>query len=49
MGAGAYVCIEESALIESIEGNRESAQTTVPTSYWFVAKPTIVNNVETFT
>ncbi len=48
-GAGAYVCGEESALINSIEGRRGEARFRPPfppTSGLF-AKPTIVNNVET--
>lgn len=48
-GAGAYVCGEETALIESIEGNRGEPRVKPP--YPGVAglweKPTIVNNVET--
>lgn len=50
MGAGAYVCGEESALIESIEGHRGSPRFKPPyppvEGLW--NKPTIVNNVETF-
>jgi NADH-quinone oxidoreductase subunit F len=50
MGAGAYVCGEESALIESIEGNRGEPRFKPPfppvEGLW--GKPTIVNNVETF-
>lgn len=50
MGAGAYVCGEESALIESIEGNRGEPRFKPPfppvIGLW--GKPTIVNNVETF-
>lgn len=50
MGAGAYVCGEESALIESIEGHRGSPRFKPPfppvEGLW--RKPTIVNNVETF-
>jgi len=50
MGAGAYVCGEESALIESIEGNRGEPRFKPPfppvKGLW--QKPTIVNNVETF-
>lgn len=50
MGAGAYVCGEESALIESIEGHRGEPRFKPPyppvEGLW--AKPTIVNNVETF-
>ncbi|MEA1960944.1 MAG: NADH-quinone oxidoreductase subunit NuoF [Bacillota bacterium] len=50
MGAGAYVCGEETALIESIEGNRGEPRFKPPfppvEGLW--GKPTIVNNVETF-
>lgn len=50
MGAGAYVCGEESALIESIEGQRGEPRFKPPfppvIGLW--QKPTIVNNVETF-
>lgn len=49
MGAGAYVCGEETALIESIEGDRGEPRYRPP--YPPVAglwdQPTIVNNVET--
>ena len=50
MGAGAYVCGEETALIESLEGNRGEPRYKPPyppvQGLW--QKPTIVNNVETF-
>lgn len=50
MGGGAYVCGEESALIESIEGHRGEPRFKPPfppvAGLWW--KPTIVNNVETF-
>ncbi len=50
MGGGAYVCGEESALIESIEGHRGEPRFKPPfpgvEGLW--GKPTIVNNVETF-
>jgi len=49
-GAGAYVCGEETALIESIEGKRGEPRYKPPfppvIGLW--GKPTIVNNVETF-
>ncbi|MEZ4599187.1 MAG: NADH-ubiquinone oxidoreductase-F iron-sulfur binding region domain-containing protein [Syntrophotaleaceae bacterium] len=48
-GAGAFVCGEETALINSMEGNRGEPYTKPPfpaeAGYW--DKPTIVNNVET--
>ncbi len=49
MGAGAYVCGEETALIESMEGNRGAPRTKVyfPVERGFLEKPTLVNNVET--
>ncbi|QGU00200.1 HoxF-like protein [Candidatus Syntrophocurvum alkaliphilum] len=49
-GAGAYVCGEETALIESLEGNRGEPRykPPYPPSEGLWGKPTIVNNVETF-
>ncbi len=49
-GAGAYVCGEETALIESIEGKRGEPRfkPPYPPSEGLWSKPTIVNNVETF-
>ncbi len=50
LGAGAFVCGEETALIHSIEGNRGSPTTKPPypsvSGLW--GKPTLINNVETF-
>jgi NADH-quinone oxidoreductase subunit F len=50
MGAGAYVCGEETALIESLEGNRGEPRykPPYPPAQGLWQKPTIVNNVETF-
>ena len=50
LGAGAYVCGEETALIESLEGKRGIPRTKVyfPVEKGFQNQPTIVNNVETF-
>jgi [NiFe] hydrogenase diaphorase moiety large subunit len=50
LGAGAYICGEETALIESIEGERGAPRTKVyfPVEKGLFNKPTIVNNVETF-
>jgi NADH-quinone oxidoreductase subunit F len=50
MGAGAYVCGEETALIESIEGHRGEPRfkPPYPPAIGLWGKPTIVNNVETF-
>jgi NADP-reducing hydrogenase subunit HndC len=48
-GAGAYICGEETALIESIEGNRGEPRPRppYPTTAGLFQKPTLVNNVET--
>ncbi|MBN1847482.1 MAG: SLBB domain-containing protein, partial [Deltaproteobacteria bacterium] len=48
-GAGAYVCGEESALMESIEGKRGEPRyrPPFPTDQGLFGKPTVVNNVET--
>ncbi len=49
MGAGAYICGEETALIESIEGKRGEPRIRppYPTTHGLWGKPTVVNNVET--
>lgn len=49
MGAGAYVCGEETALIHSMEGKRGEPSTKeyFPVERGFMNKPTVVNNVET--
>ncbi|MCF7931768.1 MAG: SLBB domain-containing protein [Acholeplasmataceae bacterium] len=49
-GAGSYVCGEEFALIESIEGNtgRTRVKPPFPTQVGVYGKPTLINNVETF-
>jgi [NiFe] hydrogenase diaphorase moiety large subunit len=49
-GAGAYVCGEETALIESMEGKRGEPRNKppYPVNAGYLNKPTIVNNVETF-
>ena len=48
-GAGAYICGEETALLESLEGKRGEPRLRppFPTTYGFRGKPTVVNNVET--
>ena len=48
-GAGAYVCGEETALFESIEGKRGFPRTKppFPTTSGLFGKPTVINNVET--
>ncbi len=50
LGAGAFVCGEETALISSIEGNRGMPQTRppYPAEYGLWGCPTLINNVETF-
>jgi [NiFe] hydrogenase diaphorase moiety large subunit len=49
LGAGAYVCGEESALIESLEGKRGIPRNRppYPTTHGYLGLPTAVNNVET--
>ena len=49
VGNGAYVCGEETALIESMEGNRGEPRNKppYPIQNGYLGKPTIVNNVET--
>jgi NADH:ubiquinone oxidoreductase subunit F (NADH-binding) len=48
-GAGAYICGEESALMDSIEGKRGEARfkPPYPPSKGLWGKPTVINNVET--
>jgi len=50
LGAGAYVCGAETALIESLEGYRGEPRLRIqyPTENGFMGSSTIVNNVETF-
>ena len=50
VGAGAYVCGEESALIESLEGKRGTPRIRppFPVVRGYLGQPTTVNNVETF-
>ena len=50
LGAGAYVCGEESALIESMEGKRgiPRVRPPYPAQQGYMGLPTVVNNVETF-
>jgi len=49
-GAGAYICGEETALFESIEGKRgfPRLKPPFPTTHGLFQKPTVINNVETF-
>ncbi|MCA1553689.1 MAG: SLBB domain-containing protein, partial [Chloroflexi bacterium] len=48
-GAGAYVCGEETALLESVEGRRGEPRVKppFPISYGLFGMPTVINNVET--
>lgn len=50
LGAGAYICGEESALIESLEGKMGIPRNRppYPVAQGYLGKPTVVNNVETF-
>lgn len=49
LGAGAYVCGEESALIESLEGKRGEPRNRppFPVQKGYLDMPTVINNVET--
>jgi [NiFe] hydrogenase diaphorase moiety large subunit len=50
LGSGAYVCGEETALIESLEGHRGESRNRppFPADTGLEGQPSIVNNVETF-
>jgi len=50
LGAGAFVCGEETALIHSVEGKRgePTKKPPFPSESGYLNKPTTVNNVETF-
>mgnify|MGYP001548419342 FL=1 len=50
LGAGAYVCGEETAMLNSIEGKRGEPRNKrfFPTERGYMQKPTVINNVETF-
>ncbi len=50
LGAGAFVCGEETALLESIEGKKGNprGKPPYPTDKGLWGKPTVINNVETF-
>ncbi len=50
MGAGSYVCGEETALLESLEGKRGEPRTKwyFPVEKGYLQQPTVINNVETF-
>lgn len=49
LGAGAYICGEETALLESIEGNlgQPRLRPPFPAVVGLYGKPTVINNVET--
>ncbi len=49
LGAGAYICGEETALVESIEGKKGQPRfkPPFPASYGLYGKPTTINNTET--
>ncbi len=49
LGAGAYICGEESALIESLEGKpgKPRIRPPFPVTHGYLGQPTVVNNVET--
>jgi len=48
LGAGAYICGEETALLESLEGNKGQPRfkPPFPALYGLYGKPTIINNTE---
>src|SRR5512140_2525632 len=49
LGAGAYICGEETALLESVDGKRgfPRVKPPFPTTFGVFGKPTVINNVET--
>jgi NADH-quinone oxidoreductase subunit F len=51
LGAGAYICGEETAMLESMEGKlgQPRLRPPFPPSFGLFGKPTVVNNVETLT
>jgi [NiFe] hydrogenase diaphorase moiety large subunit len=50
LGAGSYVCGEETAMLNSLEGKRGEPRNKrfFPTERGYLQKPTVINNVETF-
>ena len=50
LGAGAYICGEETALLESLEGKKGQPRSKppFPAAYGVYGKPTTVNNTETY-
>jgi NADH-quinone oxidoreductase subunit F len=51
LGAGAYICGEETALLESLEGKlgQPRLRPPFPATAGLYARPTVINNVETLT
>ncbi len=49
LGSGAYICGEETALFDSMEGKRGEPRNKppYPTTSGYMGKPTVINNVET--
>ena len=49
-GSGAYICGEETSLLNSLEGLRPEVRTRppFPAVYGLFGKPTVLSNVETF-
>jgi formate dehydrogenase beta subunit len=49
IGAGAYICGEETAMLESMEGRRgmPRLKPPFPSEYGYLGRPTLINNVET--
>ncbi len=49
VGAGAYICGEETAMLESMEGRRgmPRLKPPFPSQYGYLGRPTLINNVET--
>jgi formate dehydrogenase beta subunit len=49
VGAGAYICGEETAMLESMEGRRgmPRLKPPFPSTYGYLGRPTLINNVET--
>jgi NADH:ubiquinone oxidoreductase subunit F (NADH-binding)/NADH:ubiquinone oxidoreductase subunit E len=49
VGAGAYICGEETAMLESMEGRRgmPRLKPPFPTQFGYLGRPTLINNVET--
>jgi formate dehydrogenase beta subunit len=49
VGAGAYICGEETAMLESMEGRRgmPRLKPPFPSQFGYLGRPTLINNVET--